>query len=118
MKFYEFMDGKINKSEINKYDNHFMNILQQFPAIERDVSLVDKIHVHFNNDDLKERVFKAYDEHVIKNKVIEQQIIEEPKAEIVKASKTQMKKQGNIKLSEEKKDSKLNKLFHDSDKYV
>ena len=29
-----------------------------------------------------------------------------------------MKKQGNIKLSEEKKDSKLNKLFHDSDKYV
>jgi hypothetical protein len=114
VKFYEYMDGKINKSEIYKYDTQFLTILQQFPHVDRDVSLVDKIHVYFNNDGLKERVFKAFDKYVKEKKTI----IEEPKKEIVKASKTQMKKQGNIKLSEEKKDSKLNKLFHDSDKYV
>ncbi len=64
MKFYEYIDGKINKSEIYKYDTQFLTILQQFPNVYRDVDLVDEIQFYFNNDGLKERVFKSFNKYI------------------------------------------------------
>ena len=54
MKYYDYVEGKINRSEINKYDNQFKTVLESFATIKEDLALVDKINVYFNNKDMKE----------------------------------------------------------------
>ena len=47
MKYYDYVEGKINRSEINKYDNQFKTVLESFATIKEDLALVDKINVYF-----------------------------------------------------------------------
>ena len=121
MKYYDYVEGKINRSEINKYDNQFKTILESFSTIKEDLALVDKINVYFNNKDMKERVLKAFIhyENEIKEieeateQTIEETIIETPK-ENIKLSNKKIKKQGTNKLTVHKKETKLNKILVDN----
>ena len=117
MKYYDYVEGKINRSEINKYDNQFKTVLESFATIKEDLALVDKINVYFNNKDMKERVLKAFIHYENEIKVIEEAteetIIETPK-ENIKLSKKQIKKQGTNKLTKHKKETKLNKILVDN----
>ena len=117
MKYYDYVEGKINRSEINKYDNQFKTILESFATIKEDLALVDKINVYFNNKDMKERVLKAFIHYENEIKEIEEAtektIIETPK-ENIKLSKKQIKKQGTNKLTKHKKETKLNKILVDN----
>ena len=117
MKYYDYVEGKINRSEINKYDNQFKTILESFSTIKEDLALVDKINVYFNNKDMKERVLKAfihYENEINEiEEATEETIIETPK-ENIKLSKKQIKKQGTNKLTKHKKETKLNKILVDN----
>ena len=120
MKYYDYVEGKINRSEINKYDNQFKTVLESFATIKEDLALVDKINVYFNNKDMKERVLKAFIHYEKQIKEIEEtteQTIEEtiiePQKKSITLSNKQIKKQGTKKLTVHKKETKLNKILVD-----